>query len=178
MVAVRVAFRMAARMAALAGCLLSCAMSHAAASAVPGQIADLHWMTGSWVGELGPQTIEETWLPAQSGTIAAVVRFTQGPATQITELIVIEQAGNSLLFRVRQFAGQMVPRDPPGQTLRLADIGARHVTFSGVGDSEFLRLKYSRPAADRFVIDVQLRAGGDFQLVMRPAQQVREEKVL
>lgn len=146
---------------------------------VPGQIADLHWMAGSWVGQLGPQTIEETWLPAHSGTIAAVVRFTQGGATQIAELIVIEQAAESLVFRVRQFVSQMAPRDPPGQTLRLADIGERHVTFSGVGDSEFTRLTYSRPAVDRFVIDVELRAGGAFQLAMKPAaDQVREQEVL
>ena len=178
----RMAFRMAARVAvrhvALAGCLLSGVVAHASGPAVPGQIADLHWMKGSWVGQLGPQTIEETWLPAQSGTIAAVVRFTQGAATQVTELIVIEQTGESLVFRVRQFVGQMTPREPPGQTLRLADIGARHVTFSGVGDSEFMRLKYSRPVVDRFVIDVELRAGGEFQLVMKPAQQTREEEVL
>jgi len=131
-------------------------------------VADLAWMTGSWVGPLGEQTLEENWIAPGDGTMACVVRFTGAGKTSIYELIVIEEEGESLVFRVRQWQPGFVPLDPPGQTMALADIGERRVSFKAVGPGNFETLSYSRPTDDEFHIAVQTQDGGAFEIQLRP----------
>jgi len=133
-------------------------------------VADLAWMTGTWVGPLGEQTLEEHWVQPGNGTMACVVRFTSGGATNIYELIVIEERAGSLVFQVRQWLPGFVPLDPPGQTMALAEIGERRVSFKAVGPGNFQTLSYSRPTDDEFHIAVQTQDGGAFQLQLRPKQ--------
>ncbi len=128
-------------------------------------VADLAWMTGTWVGPLGEQTLEEHWVEPSNGTIACVVRFTSNGATNIYELIVIAEEADTLVFRVRQWHPGFVPFD--SQTMTLADIGNRRVSFKAVGPGNFATLSYARPANDEFHIAVQTQDGGAFQLVLR-----------
>lgn len=147
--------------------LLLIAPCLANADTQPG-VADLGWMTGTWVGPLGEQTLEENWLQPSAGTMACVVRFTGGGKTNIYELIVIEEEAESLMFRVRQWQPGFVPLDPPGQTMALAEIGERRVSFKAVGPGNFETLSYSRPAENEFHIAVKTQDGGAFQIQLRP----------
>jgi hypothetical protein len=131
-------------------------------------VADLAWMTGTWVGPVGEQTLEENWTQPAAGTIACVVRFRGDGKTTIYELSVIEEVAGSLMFNVRQWQPGFVPLDPPGQTMALADIGERRVSFKSDGPGNFATLTYTRPVPDEFHIAVQTQDGGAFQLLLRP----------
>lgn len=132
------------------------------------RVAELAWMAGSWTGAYGDSTLEETWIPPAGGTIACLVRLTGNGATGMVELLLIEDAEDSIVFRVRQFLPGLVPRSPEAQVMQLAEIGDRRVGFTATGDAIFRRLTYSRPAADRFVIDAETPAGDKLQLNLRP----------
>jgi hypothetical protein len=136
--------------------------------AVKARVADLVWMTGSWIGAFGEQTLEETWSPPTGGTIACLVRLTGNGATGMVELILIEDVEDSVVFRVRQFLPGLVPRSPDAQLMELAEIGDRRVGFTATGDAIFRRLTYSRPTADEFVIDAETPAGDKIHLTLRP----------
>lgn len=130
-------------------------------------VADLAWMSGSWVGPFGEQTLEENWSRPAGGTIACLVRITGNGQTNMIELILIEEVEDSLLFRVRQWLPGYVPRRPEPQIMTLARLAERSISFDGTGDSDFLHLTYSRRSADLFQIDVVPRQGEPFQIRLR-----------
>jgi hypothetical protein len=136
-------------------------------SGTPPGVADLAWMTGSWVGPIGEQTLEETWLQPGNGTMTCVVRITSGGKTNVYEFIVIEEEADSLTFRVRQWQPGFKPLDPPGQTMTLAAIGERRVSFEANGPGNFKTLSYSRPVDDQFHIVAELQVGGVLQIQLR-----------
>lgn len=142
-----------------------------AADAVQGSVADLAWMSGSWSGPMGGGlTLEENWNQPAHGTIACLMRMSGNGKTNIVELILIEDSGDSLVFRVRQWRPGLVPLDPPGQTMRLDELGEQRVSFVAADSvGGFNRLTYSRPKADIFQINVEPRQGEPFQLQLRPA---------
>ena len=143
--------------------LLVTSSASAEAPAAP-KVSDLAWMAGSWIGPFGEQTLEETWSRPAGGSIACMVRITSAGQTDMIELILIEEADESLVFRVRQWLPGYVPRRPEPQVMTLADIGDRRIRFDGVGDSDFKHLTYSRPSEDVFQIDVEPRQGEPFQV--------------
>ena len=131
-------------------------------------VDDLGWMTGSWAGPFGEQTLEANWIRPEGGTIASLVRFTGENGTGMIELIIIEEVEDSLVLRVRQWFPGFVPRAPEPQTMILAEVGERRVGFASNGSGDFRTLTYSRPAPDVFNIDVETRDGDRFQLNRRP----------
>ena len=60
-------------------------------------IDDLAWMTGNWVGNLGPNTLEENWILPTGGSIASMVRMTGNGGTSMFEVITIEEKDGSPL---------------------------------------------------------------------------------
>ena len=112
-------------------------------------------------------TLEENWTQPAAGTIACVVRFRSSGKTSIYELSVIEEVEGSLMFTVRQWQPGFVPLDPPGQTMALADIGERRVSFEAIGEGNFSTLTYTRPVDNEFHIAVTTQQGGEFQLVLK-----------
>ncbi len=144
--------------------LAAASLAAAAEGVVKGRVADLAWMTGSWVGPFGDQTLEEHWVQPANGTIACLVRISGDDTTDMLELIVIEDAGDSLVFRVRQWFPGFVPRKPEAQVMELQEIGENQVSFSGSGDVDFRTLTYSRPNPDEFHIDAETMAGDALHL--------------
>ncbi len=142
-------------------CMASSVFAEAALKAT---VADLAWMTGSWVGPVGEQTLEENWIRPLGGSIAALVRFTGNGATSMTELIVIEEAEGSLVFRVRQWFPGFVPRNPEPQEMALAELADNRVSFAATGSGDFKTLTYSRPSPDTFNIHVETKDGEKFQI--------------
>lgn len=133
----------------------------------PARVADLAWMSGSWAGPLGDQTLEENWTHPVGGSIASLIRFTGSGKTGLIELIVIEEEGGSLVFRVRQFSPGFIPRSVEPQTMLLTEIGDRRVRFEATEPGELKSLTYTRPAPDLFNIDVETGAGQTFQINLR-----------
>jgi hypothetical protein len=131
-------------------------------------VSDLAWMTGSWAGPVGEQTLEENWIRPLDGTIASLVRFTGNGVTSMTELIVIEESEGSLVLRVQQWFPGFVPRNAEPWLLELAEFAERRVGFASAGPGDFKTLTYSRPAQDSFNIDVETKAGEKFQINLHP----------
>ena len=50
-------------------------------------IDDLAWMTGNWVGNLGPNTLEENWILPTCGSIAPMVSMTGNGGTRLFEVL-------------------------------------------------------------------------------------------
>jgi hypothetical protein len=138
-----------------------------AMSAEPGRVSDLAWMTGSWKGPMGEQTLEENWTRPAAGTITSVIRITDGDQTNLVELILIEEEGDSLVFRVRQWLPGYVPRSAEPQTMLLTEIGERRARFEAPDPGELRSLTYSRPSTDSFNIDVETKEGVKFQINLK-----------
>ena len=70
------------------------------------KVADLAWMTGSYAND----TLEENWATPKAGSIASLVRGVGDGATNMIELIVVEEEGDSLVLRLKQWNPGMDPR--------------------------------------------------------------------
>lgn len=122
-------------------------------------VEDLAWMTGSWSGALGPNTLEEHWAQPKGGSIAALVRMTTAEATPTMELIVVEEEGDTLVLRLQQWNPGFVPRTEGPMEFRLVSIGERTVSWEPIGDAQFTSLTYARPADDTFTLEVGTAGG-------------------
>ncbi len=124
------------------------------------RVADLGWITGSWVGQLGDRTLEETWSEPSAGTMAALVRMTGNDKTVMLELLFIREENGTLALHVQPWNPERQPGMPGFQKLVLTELEARRARFRGTVDGEgFRTLTYSRPATDMFRIDVETQEG-------------------
>ena len=139
-----------------------------AVAGVTARVVDLAWMAGSWTGPLGEQTLEENWTQPRGGSIASLMRFTGTGKTSMFELIIIEEEGDTLVFRVRQWYPGFTPRSAEPMTMILTEIGERRVRFEATEAGELRSLTYSRPAPESFNIDVETGEGQKFQINLSP----------
>lgn len=115
--------------------------------AVTAKVTDLGWMTGHWEGAMGDDgsILEENWTQPKAGSIASLVRLANGTATNMIELIVIEQEPNgSLTLRLQQWDPGYKPRTPGPMVMRLIEVGDQRLMFENVGDGFLKKLGYSR----------------------------------
>jgi len=131
---------------------------------VKAKISDLAWMTGSWSGALGPMTLEENWIVPTDGSLASLVRMTGNGKTNMIELIVIEEKGDSLVLHVQQWDTGFLPRTPKAQTMKLAEIGENQVGFKATEPGGMNTLAYSRPTPTTFNIDIENSIGAKMQI--------------
>ena len=125
-------------------------------------VADLAWMTGHYQGDTGNGTLEENWAAPDGGSIASLVRSTAGGATNMIELIVVEETGNSLTLRLKQWDPGMKPRADGFQVMELIEIGDKKVRFTNTGEGGLQQLGYSL-VGDQFTISVKT-AQGEFDI--------------
>ena len=136
----------------------------AAPPAHSASVEALAWMTGTWKGPIGEQTLEEIWTRPDQGTLAAIIRITGSEGTELIELILIEEVDDTLVLRVRQWLPGYVPRHPEPQTFLLTELNERRVRFEAPEARELKSLTYTRPTEDTFNIDVETGDGVRFQL--------------
>src|SRR5690606_8337217 len=92
--------------------LLGLMASMAQAQSPAATISQLSWMTGNYAGAVGPNTLEENWIGAEAGSIAAMVRMTGPNGTSMFEMITIEEVDGSLVLHIQQFDPGFKPRTP------------------------------------------------------------------
>ena len=131
-------------------------------------VSDLSWMTGSWSGPAGENTLEENWTQPVGGSIASLVRMTGGGTTSMVALIVIEEENNSLVLRIKQWDPGFVPRTPAPQVMELIEIAKNRVSFKATQPGGIKTLAYSRPTENEFNIDIETGEGAKFQLNLKP----------
>ena len=138
------------------------------AQAPSATVSDLAWMTGHYKGNMGSGALEENWAEPQGGSIASLVRSTGGGATNMIELIVIEEDGDSLSLRLKQWNPGMEPRADGFQVMELIEIGDKKVVFKNVGQEGMEQLGYSLNG-DQFTISIKNAQGGfDIPLTRQP----------
>ena len=120
----------------------------------------LAWIAGSWIGQLGDRTLEETWSEPAAGTMAALVRMTANDETVMVELLFIREENGTLALHVQPWNPERQPGMAGYQKLVLTELDGKRVRFEGTVDGEgFRTLTYSRPEANRFRIDVETQEG-------------------
>lgn len=132
-------------------------------------VADLAWMTGHYKGDTGNGTLEETWAQPVGGSIAALVRSTADGATNMIEIIVVEEESDSLMLRLKQWDPGMNPRAEGFEVMELMEIGDKRVVFRNTGEDGIQQLGYSL-VGDTFTISVETAQGSfDIPLTRRAA---------
>ena len=85
------------------------------------------------------------------------------------ELIVIEEEGDSLTLRLKQWDPGMEPRANGFQVMELIEIDDKRVVFKNIGDVGLQQLGYSL-TGDQFTISIKTAQGGfDIPLTRRSA---------
>ncbi|MGE0621459.1 MAG: DUF6265 family protein [Pseudomonadales bacterium] len=131
-------------------------------------VADLAWMSGTWSGPAGPgATLEENWTRPASGSIGALVRMSRDGVTSMVELIVVEEAGDSLVLHIQQWDPGYQPRPAGAQRMELEHLGENTVTFRATSEGGMAGLTYSRPDADTFTIEVALADGNKIPITLK-----------
>ena len=93
-------------------------------------VADLAWMPGTYAND----TLEENWATPKGGSMASLVRgYDSAGVTNMIELIVVEEEGDSLILRLKQWNPGMEPR-ADFQVMDLIEIGDRKVVFKNRGE--------------------------------------------
>ena len=140
--------------------------TQATQSSVPASIDDLAWMVGSWVGSLGPQTVEEAWTPARSGTMATMSRLSSEGGVDIIELIVIREQDDTLMLHLRQFSPALELR--LSQDMQLNALSPQSASFAAAEDAAIKQLAYSREG-DRLQVDVTIIDDTVFTAELNPS---------
>lgn len=149
----------------LAGAVF-CSAQTALAAGPAATIADLDWMTGNYAGALGPNQLEENWIKAEGGSIAAMVRSTGNGGTSMFEMITIEEVDGSLVLHIQQFDPGFKARTAAPQKMELGMIGPNHVHFEAVTEGSMKTLGYTKDG-DTFIIHVGRPDGGKVDLPLQ-----------
>ncbi len=113
-----------------AAAILLVAAAPALAQGPSAKVTDLAWMTGTYAND----TLEENWATPKGGSMASLVRGYDGDGvTNMIELIVVEEEGDSLILRLKQWDPGMTER-ADFQVMDLIEIGERKVVFKNRGE--------------------------------------------
>lgn len=146
--------------------LLTLSSTLALAAGPAATIDDLAWMTGNYAGALGPNQLEENWIKAEGGSIAAMVRSTGAGKTGMFEMITIEEVDGSLVLHIQQFNPGFVPRTPTPQKMELMAIHDNHVHFQAVSEGGMKSLGYTKDG-DTFTIHVEQASGSKIDIPLQ-----------
>jgi hypothetical protein len=130
------------------------------------KVTDLAWMTGHY----SSAALEENWAEPKGGSIASLVRGMSGDGVMnMMEFIVVEEVGDSLVLRLKQWNPGMEPRYDGFQVMDLTAIGEKKVSFKNNGEVAGLEeLSYSL-VGDTFTISVKTGQGEfDIPLTRQP----------
>ena len=127
----------------------------------PPAVADLAWLEGRWVGELGDSTIEEHWSGVAGGTLVGMFRVVSPQETTpnrvgLYEFWAVEPGDAGPELRMRHFDPGLTAweaKDAP-LVFRLVAHGERTVTWEVEEEKGPVRLTYTRPEADRLVAEL------------------------
>lgn len=131
-------------------------------------VDDLDWMTGSWSGPMGANTtLEENWARPEGGNISALVRASGNGRNSMVELIVVEEADDTLVLHIQQWNPGFEPRSENAQRMVLESLGDRTVTFRATTAGGLGALTYSRPDPDTFTVGVELADGTKIPITLK-----------
>ncbi len=128
-------------------------------------VADLAWMAGSWVGQLGSSTIEEIWSRPSANSVQASVRIGTGGMTTVHEFIVISQVDDSLVLSLQRWGPGYEPLGPVTR-MTLVELTEQSVTFDADSTADIVRLTYRRKDEDTFEISVTMQDASEIVMTL------------
>ena len=132
-------------------------------------VKDLGWLTGSWTGQLGPNTIEEIWSAPTNNAIQASVRIIAGGNTSVHEFIVISQVGEDIELSLQQWAPGYVAM-APATKMKLIEMSENSISFEADESASITHLRYTRTAEDAFQIAVTTKDSPEFVIHLKPLE--------
>jgi predicted enzyme related to lactoylglutathione lyase len=133
------------------------------------KVADLAWMTGTWVRQEHGSHLEEIWTAPQDGAMLGTFRWHRDGKPWMYELMSIQEEDGTLVFRLRHFDAKFTPwekREPLKYTFEIAS--ENEVTFEKAMKDE---PGHTHPQRIVFRHDPE---GNTYSVKLVPAEQGKE----
>ena len=139
----------------------------AAVQATSPSLADFSWLEGTWRGEWGPRSAEQSWLAPKAGEALGIFRLVENEKTLVIELFTLVQNSSGIDFYLRHFTSQLIPWEKSDATvLHLASHSDTKFEFENPANGMPKRAILTRLDADTFVARSEIiPESGEIQVV-------------
>ncbi len=99
-----------------------------------GNVSDLKWLEGFWIGSGFGGECEEVWMPAIDGNMIGTFRFWSEGKLIFSEFMNIVQEGETFSLKLKHFNADLSPWEEKEEwtTFRLVEVGENTVYFHGL----------------------------------------------
>lgn len=99
-----------------------------------GQVYDLDWLEGFWIGTGFGGECEEVWMPAVDGNMVGTFRFWSEGKLVFSEFMNIVQEGETFALKLKHFNADLSPWEEKDKwtTFRLVEVTEHAVYFHGL----------------------------------------------
>jgi len=97
-------------------------------------LEDLHWLVGSWTGEMLGSTFEEVWSPPSAGSMMGMFKMHAGFGVGFYEFQLIKAEQDNIVWKVKHFTSGMIGWEMPDEyaQFRFVGIDENAVHFEGL----------------------------------------------
>ncbi len=78
---------------------------------------NLNWLNGNWKGQQDQNQYEEYWSSVNGGTLMAMFRWIKNQEISFYEFILLEQAGEHVMMRIKHFYPQLQGWETQNETV-------------------------------------------------------------
>lgn len=103
-------------------------------SAGVGNVENLSWMVGFWIGQGFGGECEEVWMPSKDGHMVGTFRFWEDEKLVFSEFMNLVQEGESVSMKLKHFNPDLSGWEEKEEwtTFRLIELGENKVWFDGL----------------------------------------------
>ncbi|MEO1086243.1 MAG: DUF6265 family protein [Acidobacteriota bacterium] len=120
---------------------------------------DFAWIVGSWGGDMGDGSIEETWMPPLNGTLIGMFRWSAADEIRLYEFMSIEDTDKGPVLFLRHFSPGLKAWEEKDSPMRydLDAFDPDRFSFVNVTDGQTTRLTYTKTDAGMQVVLDQIK---------------------
>ena len=130
-------------------------------------VSSLNWMTGSWIGSMGPSTLEELWAKPQGNSIQASIRIVAGDSVVVHETVIINETQDGIKLFLQQWSPDFQPV-APATVMDMTQQTENSISFESSGDTMVQKLTYQRSSEDSFDILITTKNQPEFKIELSP----------
>jgi Domain of unknown function (DUF6265) len=117
-----------------------------------GQLTDLSWLAGHWLGKWGPRTAEQIWMPPRGGLMLGTFRLYEDDQTLLVELFTVAQRQDGIELSFRHFTPELVPWEKsPATVLTLETVGSDRIVFTNPRNGQPKRAIFIRVDENTYI---------------------------
>lgn len=128
------------------------------------RLAELDWLSGTWLLERPGEFLEESWSAPAGNSMVGHFRWLRGGELWMSELLSITEEETGLVFRLRHFSASMSAWEEKDDAFayRLTDHGPAYVPFTIMEPrpGRPTRFMFRALAADSLVVRFEADEGG------------------